>query len=291
VPDPIEQYLAAWSSGDPEAVGAALAPDGTYQDPLTGGPLGGEALAGYVGVTMTAFPDLHFDLVSRHDDGETVALRWIMRGTNSGPLLDNRPTQATIAVPGADFFTLDATGAIAEVDGYFDQQTFMTQLGFQLIPAPQDLAPSIFYGLGVRADSGSRQEPGAFTVTWIESRDPAESARINDYGEQIVLALVGTEGVLSFASVVAGGRHYTFTAWDAPESIANLRHTVHAEAMKEWFADDGCGLRLFTSVWEPGRSNGQLVRCASCGKALRTHTAVATCARCGSDTPAATPFV
>jgi hypothetical protein len=40
------RYFAAWNAGDPEAVLASLEENGWYADPVTKGPIRGEALAG-----------------------------------------------------------------------------------------------------------------------------------------------------------------------------------------------------------------------------------------------------
>ena len=60
----LDRYFAAWNDHDPDAVVGSLAGSGTYQDPTTGGPLTGDALAANVATLLTGFPDLHFDLVS-----------------------------------------------------------------------------------------------------------------------------------------------------------------------------------------------------------------------------------
>ena len=60
---------------------------GSYEDPMTGGPLTGDALAATVATLPAGFPDLHFDLVSVAPTSDTTAAaRWLMRGTNTGPM-------------------------------------------------------------------------------------------------------------------------------------------------------------------------------------------------------------
>ena len=44
----IDAYLRGWSSRDAEAILATLAAGATYEDPSTGGPIGGAALRAYM---------------------------------------------------------------------------------------------------------------------------------------------------------------------------------------------------------------------------------------------------
>ena len=60
----LDRYFDAWNSHDPARVVAALTDGGTYQDPTTGGPLAGEALAANVAGVYAGFPDVRFELVS-----------------------------------------------------------------------------------------------------------------------------------------------------------------------------------------------------------------------------------
>ena len=83
----LDRYFAAWNDHDPDAVVGSLAGSGTYQDPTTGGPLTGDALAANVATLLTGFPDLHFYLVSMAPTSDTAgAAQWLMRGTNTRPM-------------------------------------------------------------------------------------------------------------------------------------------------------------------------------------------------------------
>src|SRR4051812_5836169 len=46
--DALDRYFDGWNTRDGAAVVAALTPGGTYEDPTTGGPLSGDALAANV---------------------------------------------------------------------------------------------------------------------------------------------------------------------------------------------------------------------------------------------------
>jgi len=67
----------------------------------------------------------------------------MMRGTNSGLLQGNPPTGRRLALPGADFIAVDGD-RIRSVQGYFDQKTFVEQLGLQAIVVPTAVGPMMF---------------------------------------------------------------------------------------------------------------------------------------------------
>ncbi len=61
-----------------------------------------------------------------------VAAQWVMRGTNTGPFGGGPSTGQSVALPGADFISVEGD-KIRSVQGYFDQKTFVEQLGLQVI--------------------------------------------------------------------------------------------------------------------------------------------------------------
>ena len=89
----VRRYFKAWSDRDADAILASLVDGGTYQDPSTVVPIGGEALRGYVEGLWSAFPDLSFEEESVGETGEgTVAAQWLMRGTNTGSMMGLPPS-------------------------------------------------------------------------------------------------------------------------------------------------------------------------------------------------------
>lgn len=122
-------YFEAWNQRDAGKIVAAFADGGTYMDPASGGTLTGAAIGHYASGLFTAFPNLTFEVASGGPIGENmVAAQWMMRGTNTGSLLGGPPTGKTVALPGADFITIDA-GKIRSVRGYFDMKELGGQLG------------------------------------------------------------------------------------------------------------------------------------------------------------------
>ena len=115
-----QAYFDAWNARDAAAILASLTAEGTYEDPLTQGPISGAAIEGYVKALWAAFPDLAFEVASvAETTGGRVAAEWIMRGTNSGSFNGLPPTGIAIESRGSDFIeTRD--GKVSRVVGYFD---------------------------------------------------------------------------------------------------------------------------------------------------------------------------
>jgi hypothetical protein len=86
-------WLRKWSAPTRASLLATFSPRGTYQDPVTGGPLSGDALAGYATGLWASFPDLDFELgaIGRLGDG-VVCVPWTMTGTQRGAFRGLQPT-------------------------------------------------------------------------------------------------------------------------------------------------------------------------------------------------------
>jgi len=258
--DSLDRYFAGWNAGDGPAVVASLTPDGTYEDPTTGGPLNGDALAASVAGVVTGFPDLSFEVVSCRPTSDTTAVaEWVMHGTNSGPMPGGPATGGTIALPGVDLIDYDpVTDRLAKVVGYFDTATMLAQLGLQAHITPNDIGDSVTFGYSVRIDSKREGAPGAFTVTWIEI-DPEYHDHLRDSTMAIVFEQLGEEaGYLGSFLANIGRRSYTFTAWtDVDAAKAALRGGKHGEAMRD-ARNDGFGesARGVTSIWSIDTMNG-----------------------------------
>jgi steroid delta-isomerase-like uncharacterized protein len=116
----VQACFGAWQARDADAVLASLTADGTYEDPSSGGPIGGEVLRAYVTGIWSAFPDLHFEIESLAETGpDRAAAQWRMLGTNTGSMRGLPPTGKPVSVPGSDFFAL-RDRKVASVTGYFD---------------------------------------------------------------------------------------------------------------------------------------------------------------------------
>ena len=100
-------------AGDAAAMGELMDPDFLDHDPLPGQPPGG-AGGEYVVTTMhTAHPDLRFTIEDLVAEGDRVAIRWTLRGTNTGPLLGRPPSGRPVELAALVIFRI-AEGRIAE---------------------------------------------------------------------------------------------------------------------------------------------------------------------------------
>lgn len=130
------RYFDAWAAHDADAILATMAPGGTYSDPTTPGPIGGEALRGYAMALWTAFPDLRFE-ISAIDriDARRAHVRWVMRGHNQGTLMGLPPTGKAVQLEGIDLIESSPEG-IHRVVGLFDSATLLRQMGMNVSIQP-----------------------------------------------------------------------------------------------------------------------------------------------------------
>ena len=261
--DVTQTYFDAWNQRDPAAIVATFAQGGTYSDP-TVPALTGSALATYTSGLFAAFPDLSFEIVSAAQTGDyTVAAQWMMRGTNAGPFAGSPPTGSTVALPGADFITVDGD-KIRSVQGYFDQKTFLEQLGLQVIAQPYSIGP-VSLGTGSTMQVGKHTKPGAFSLTSIRVRSD-EVQQLREYTRRVLAEMAQMPGFISWTGLFANNCGYTITAWEDAESASQLlRAGAHREAMKVFFGPEFAEGAM-TSVWIPHHINALWVRCTACGR-------------------------
>jgi len=94
---------------------------------------------------LDAFPDLHFDLKDIIAQGDLVAVSWVAKGTHKAPLTyastgySLPPTNRMATVPGCTITEIH-NNKIVRQSVYWDQVTFMTQLG---VLTEQDIMSSM----------------------------------------------------------------------------------------------------------------------------------------------------
>ena len=252
--DLIDRYFAAWNAHDPEGIMACFTAEGTFEDPTTGGPITGSAIAGTANDLFVGFPDVSFSELRIERSPTSAAAQYVMRGANAGATPLGPPSGQVGTLSGADFFTWDPDlDLLTSVRGYWDLGGFLATMGLQVHPSPAGVPGLIDFGLGVRATKGDPSTPGCFTVTSIDVT--GESAwDVNDFTEKIVTELMGQDGYLGSVFATGGGRQYTFTAWRDVEAVTGIRQTVHRDAMRSFNAGT-LATRVMTSVWEPVRLN------------------------------------
>ena len=281
-----EAYFNAWIARDANAILATLASNGTYEDPSTGGPISGEALRGYVTGLWSIFPDLTFEIVSHSDDGASA--QWIMRGTNRGSFNGLPPSGRSVELHGADFFTFDDAGQITSVTGYFDAGVIPRQLGLDIVVQPSQIGPFRF-GTSTMVHTGKIQEPGAFSITYLEVRDDECRQAVREASRASLVEMLKMDGFIGATTATIGNRMITISAWeDAGSPRQVMRTGTHSEIQKKMY-DGTLAEHGFTSVWVKERVNPFMVRCVACGKMTRGPDDERKC-RCGAQLPAPVPY-
>jgi steroid delta-isomerase-like uncharacterized protein len=284
--DAVNRYLDGWIAQDADAVLSTLTPDGTYEDPSSHGALSGEAFRGYMKALWAAFPDLTFETQSVGEMGpDLVAAQWVMTGTNHGSMMGLPPTGKSVRVHGADFFRMK-DGLIQSVTGYFDSRAIPTQLGLDVIVQPKAIGP---FRLGVSSSvqTGKTEEPGAFSITYLEAADQDAVQRVRAGSRDSLIDMLKMDGFIGATTATIGTRMVTISAWTDPESPRKvMKEGRHAEAQRMMF--DGRTARAgYTSVWTKHRINPSFIRCEACGKINRG--AEDNCS-CGAKLPEPGPY-
>src|SRR5688572_25566967 len=248
------RYFDGWNRRDPAAVLATMDRDGTYTDPTTGGPLSGEAFAGYMKGLFSAFPDVSFEIASIGEAApDLVAAQWVMRGTNTGSMYGLPPTGRQVTLPGADFIRVSGD-AIRSVDGYFDAGDVPKQLGLQVVVQPSSLGPFSF-GTAARAYAGSTARPGAFSITALRTKDAEDDNRVRELSRQVAAEMLSMKGFIGWVGVTIGDRKLTITAWEnAGDSRQLVEGGKHAEAMTKFFGPE-LGAGGYTAVFAADHVN------------------------------------
>ena len=126
------------NQGKMDRLDQVLADNFTNHDPGNPGVVSRDDYKQFLTGLRSAFPDLHFTHEDEVADGDEVAVRWTMRGTNRGELAMPAgpvpPTGKQVQVSGISILRL-AGGKMVEQWIHGDNLGFLQQLG--LIPAPE----------------------------------------------------------------------------------------------------------------------------------------------------------
>jgi steroid delta-isomerase-like uncharacterized protein len=282
--DPVascHRYFDAWRARDATAVLATLAPGGRYEDPLTGGPIAGDALRGYMQGLWAAFPDLDFELGEVHRVGDaTVHGSWTMTGHNSGSFHGLPPTGRAVRAPGIDVIRVGADG-IEDVRGYFDSAAVPRQLGLDVIVQPREIGPFAF-GISTVVRRPQPVTPGVLAFTELIAAGDEQVQPIRELSRQTVIENLGNPDFLGFTGAIAGRRMTTVSAWASHEALrAAMRSGTHAQAMQR-FWHDGIAEGGHTAVYTPLRQGPAWRRCGACGAMSRLDAAQGACTACGA---------
>ena len=293
----VRRYCDSWNTRDLEGLLAAFAPGGTYTDPaVTGPPLSGPTLEAHARALFVAFADLSFEVVSAGamnggPDNRGVVVRWLMRGTHSGPLEQYFPSSGysvlppsggALALPGVDLLTV-TDGQIVAAERHFDRQTMAEQLVFQVIVQP-DTDGMWQNGFAARATGGSTAVPGAISLTWADVRSSEEAGLIDEIGGQFGTELTEAPGFISVVTGGIGSRLFTIAAWEDEQAIRTaLRNKLHAAGVKRFYTKDFLG-SFGSGIFTAHRVGPVLVRCTACARVMEQEKADGTCS-CGQPVP------
>lgn len=129
----VEAFVRAVDDRDMDAMADLLDPDFVDRTPVAGqdaGPTG--FVRDKLGALVEAFPDLTIEAGDTVVEGERVAWRWTVRGTNTGSFAGHRPTGRSVSFQGLNLERL-VDGRIQEHWSIHDTLTMLDQLA--LLPA------------------------------------------------------------------------------------------------------------------------------------------------------------
>jgi steroid delta-isomerase-like uncharacterized protein len=285
----VQKYIDAWNSHDAKAIVETFTTFGTYTDPVSG-EITGSAIAEYATRLFTGFPDLSFEITSNSESTnvKSLAIQWIMRGTNTGIFMGMPPTGKSICVYGADFFDIE-DGKISSIQGYFDSKSTPQQLGLQVIIQPKSMGPLAF-GYSVTMQNEKPIKPGAFSLTTFQARSDEEAELVRSYSRKTYGEVSKMSGFISMLTAGVGHRFYTASAWENPEDSKQLFHSgAHQESMDRFFNTDFGAGGVF-SVWVPARISPQMVRCIKCKTLCHNYEKANGKCTCGEELPTPPPY-
>jgi steroid delta-isomerase-like uncharacterized protein len=129
--DQIDRLYRAINDGNLDLLDKLFAED--YVD-HTEGYRGVEAIKQQISAFRVAFPDLHITVEDTVEDGDRIATRTTVTGTQTGDLMGLPATGKTVSVCAVDIARFDG-GKVLERWGGLDMCALMRQLG--VIPEPQ----------------------------------------------------------------------------------------------------------------------------------------------------------
>ena len=128
--DVVRRLEEAWEANDLATVDALLAPDLVSHDSPPGAPQGREGAKAAHQMAMTSFPDRSMTIEDVVGDGDRVAVRTTIRGTNTGglPWMGVPPNGKQVEIESISIYRV-ANGKIVEHWGQNDVGRLMMQLG------------------------------------------------------------------------------------------------------------------------------------------------------------------
>ena len=89
---------------------------------------GPEEARQFLGMYLSAFPDMRVSVEDEIAEGDKVVTRWTIRGTHRGELMGMSPTDEQVEIKGSTIHRIEG-GKIAEEWERYDNLSVMQQLG------------------------------------------------------------------------------------------------------------------------------------------------------------------
>jgi steroid delta-isomerase-like uncharacterized protein len=122
-----------WSKGNVDLVDELFSSDFVRHGPeIEGGQIEGrEGFKQLVSMYRTAFPDLAVPIGELFEEGDRIAARWIVTGTNTGPILGQDATGKRLNIAGLWYLHL-RSGQISEEWVVYDTLALLQQMGLPM---------------------------------------------------------------------------------------------------------------------------------------------------------------
>jgi steroid delta-isomerase-like uncharacterized protein len=126
----VRKYVELWSTGNPALADEVLAADfvdHTHPNQAPGPASVKEAVQAF----REGFPDAYISIEQMIGEGDTVAFRFVLRGTHLGTFAGFPPTGKEAILTGVDFIRL-ADGKMVELWSTQDTFSWAQQIGFNI---------------------------------------------------------------------------------------------------------------------------------------------------------------
>jgi steroid delta-isomerase-like uncharacterized protein len=112
---------------NPDAIDELYTPNFVWHEPDEDiqGP---EEARRFLGMYLSAFPDMRVSVEDEIAEGDKVVTRWTIRGTHRGELMGMAPTDEQVEIKGITIHRIEG-GRIAEEWERYDNLSVMQQLG------------------------------------------------------------------------------------------------------------------------------------------------------------------
>lgn len=131
----VRRWIDGWNTRGADAVDDLFSPE--FQDRQLapdGGPVTLDSFKERLRTLDSMLGPGEFEEQEMIAEGDRVMVRWVLRGTHSGPFLGLPPTGRTFSVDGVNIFRI-ADGRIVERWSFFDVTALLAQLGAKVAPA------------------------------------------------------------------------------------------------------------------------------------------------------------